>query len=248
MSTTVAKSLTVTPSNDQLINPSVFSNLKKEINVMLSYALNNGISVDSNTNSFSNSDSVNELIAIHNSLSKSVSPATPKSILYLDNIKNTDSSTNLYKRFPLARNLIVMATFFILLFILTALSKEVNDASLDKGILDNNGFSLLLNITFLCSVSGLGVVFYLLKNVSTSIQKGTLIPEDSIYYTSLILLGIIAGLIMSEIVVIYINDPKDINLFNRSILALIGGFSSDAIFSILQSMINKIKQVFTSPS
>ena len=113
--------------------------------------------------------------------------------------------------------------------------------------MDNNGLSLLLNLTFLCSISGLGVAFYLLKNVSNSIQKGTLVPEDAIYYTALIFLGIIAGIILSEIISLY-TTSSDINLFNKSILALIGGFSSDAIFSVLQSLVTKVKQLFSIPA
>ena len=106
----------------------------------------------------------------------------------------------------------------------------------------------MLNLGYLAAVSGLGVLFYLLKDVSTSIKNGTLVPEDSISYMSQILLGIIAGLIMSEILSLYLKDPDEINLFNKSILALIGGFSSDAIFSILQGLINKIKGIFIAPS
>jgi hypothetical protein len=97
---------------------------------------------------------------------------------------------------------------------------------------------------YLCSVSGLGVIFYLLKNVSSSLKKGTLLPEESIEYIAQIVLGVIAGLSLSEILSIYLTDPKSVNLFNKSILALIGGFSSDAIFSILQGVIDRIKSIF----
>ena len=111
--------------------------------------------------------------------------------------------------------------------------------------MSNSGKSLLLNLVFLASVSGLGVVFYMLKDVSSSVKDGTLIPEDTIYYVALVVLGVIAGLIMSEILSLYNSDPNGINLFNKSVLALVGGFSSDAIFSILQGVINKIKSIFT---
>ena len=50
---------------------------------------------------------------------------------------------------------------------------------------------------------------------------------------------------MSEIISFYISDPEGINLFNKSVLALIGGFSSDAIFSVLQSLIERIKAIFS---
>ncbi|MBV1923492.1 MAG: hypothetical protein KUG68_05620, partial [Flavobacteriaceae bacterium] len=104
---------------------------------------------------------------------------------------------------------------------------------------------LLLNLGFIASISGLGVIFYLLKSVSTSVKRGTLVPEDSVYYTALIVLGIIAGLILSEILTLNSGaTTTNINLFNKSLLALVGGFSSDAIFSILQGVIDKIKNIF----
>ena len=95
------------------------------------------------------------------------------------------------------------------------------------------------------SISGLGVLFYLLKSVNTAVKNATLVPEDKVYYAALIVLGVISGLIMSEIISVYTKDPSEINLFNKSILALIGGFSSDAIFSILQGIIDRIKLIFS---
>ena len=158
-----------------------------------------------------------------------------------------DNSTKktLLNKLPLVRNLILLALVFLSAFIITSLFPEVNNDSLDEGIMSNSGKSLLLNLVFLASVSGLGVVFYMLKDVSSSVKDGTLIPEDTIYYVALVVLGVIAGLIMSEILSLYNSDPNGINLFNKSVLALVGGFSSDAIFSILQGVINKIKSIFT---
>lgn len=61
---------------------------------------------------------------------------------------------------------------------------------------------------------------------------------------ALIVLGVISGLILSEILNVYVKDPESINLFNKSVLALVGGFSSDAIFSVLQGIIDRIKGLF----
>ena len=55
------------------------------------------------------------------------------------------------------------------------------------------------------------------------------------------------AIILSEIISLY-TTSSDINLFNKSILALIGGFSSDAIFSVLQSLVTKVKQLFSIPA
>ncbi|MFD0964486.1 hypothetical protein [Pseudofulvibacter geojedonensis] len=243
--TTITKGEVATSSTNQLVSTGVTNEIKSEINAMLSFALNNGLAINNEVNSLLESTKINDLLTVHALLIKDVLPATPKSIQYLNIINQEGIQENSYSKVPLVRNLILLALFFLTAFVTTALFPEVNNDSLDKGIMDNNGLSLLLNLTFLCSISGLGVAFYLLKSVSTAIQKGTLVPEDAIYYTALIFLGIIAGIILSEIISLYTTD-NGINLFNKSILALIGGFSSDAIFSVLQSLIAKIKQLFST--
>ena len=220
--------------------------LSDDINNMLSFAIHNGLPINPEVNTLVQNSSVDDLFNAYNLLCKNVAPATPKSIQYTKSLYDNSTKKTLLNKLPLVRNLILLALVFLTAFIITSLFPEVNNDSLDKGILANSGKSLLLNLVFLASVSGLGVVFYMLKDVSSSVKDGTLIPEDTIYYVALIVLGVIAGLIMSEILSIYNTNPKDINLFNKSVLALIGGFSSDAIFSILQSVINKIKSFFGS--
>jgi hypothetical protein len=226
------------------ISIAVIDEISDEINNMLSYAVYNGITINTDVNQLIQNSSIDDLINAHNLLSKNVAPATPKSIAFTDRLHKNGKDRSILSKLPLVRNLIFLALFFLMIFIITGLSPNVNNDSLDKGIMENHGLSLLLNIGFLCSVSGLGVVFYLLKNVSSSLKKGTLLPEESIEYIAQIVLGVIAGLILSEILSIYLTDPNSVNLFNKSILALIGGFSSDAIFSILQGVIDRIKSVF----
>mgnify|MGYP000577872842 CR=1 FL=1 len=230
------------------ISQQVINELSDEINNMLSFAVYNGITVNTEINALIQNSNVDDLINAHNLLCKNVAPATPKSIEYTRKMHHEGSSKSVFNKIPLSRNLMILAFVFLVLFIATVMSKDVNNQSLDKGILGSSGFPLLLNLGYLASVSGLGVLFYLLKDVSTSIKKGTLVPEDSISYMSQILLGIIAGLILSEILSLYLKDPNEINLFNKSVLALVGGFSSDAIFSILQGLINKIKGIFIGPN
>jgi len=234
-------------NTNTVVSTRVTDELKSEINCMLSFALNNGLTLNSDINVLLESTKLNDLLTVHGLLSKNVVPATPKSILYLNIINKDGIQESSYNKLPLVRNLIFLSLFFLIAFIASALSPDVNNNSLDLGIMENNGVSLLLNLVFLCSISGLGVAFYLLKSVSIAIQKGTLVPEDAIYYTALVFLGIIAGIILSEIILLH-TTTNGINLFNKSILALIGGFSSDAIFSILQSLISKVKQLFSTPS
>ncbi|NQY05987.1 MAG: hypothetical protein HRT68_07320 [Flavobacteriaceae bacterium] len=236
---------TITPKKQPGISKSVINEMSEEINNMISFAIFNGIKINTDINALVQNSNVNDLINAHNLLCDNVAPATPKSIQYTKKLHQDGKEKSLMKKLPLVRNLIVLALLFLFTFIGTGLSTHVNNDSLDKGIMSQQDpWILLLNLSFLASIAGLGVVFYLLKSVSTSVKSGTLIPEDAIYYVALIVLGLISGLIMSEIISLYTTDPNRINLFNKSLLALIGGFSSDAIFSVLQGLINKIKGLF----
>lgn len=240
-----ASKSTSKPANET-ISKRVIDELTNEINNMLSYAIYNGITINTDINSLIKSKNVENLINAHNLLVKNIAPATPKSIEFTKNIRVNEKNKSIFNRLPLVRNLIVLSLFFLTMFIATGLSPDVNNNSLDEGVLNNNGWSLLLNICFLASISGLGVLFFLLKKVSDSIKESTLVSEEAISYIAQIILGIIAGILMSEIISFYSNDPKSINLFNKSAMALIGGFSSDALFSILQNMIDRIKSIFVT--
>lgn len=246
MMTPVSTLEKTTATSDKIpgVSKKVIDEMSNEINNMLSFAVYNGIIINTQINPLIQNSSVDDLINAHNLLCKIIAPATPKSIEYTRKLHQQEKKRFLYSRLPLVRNLIILTLLFLGTFILTGLSPDVNNDSLDKGIMNNNGLPLLLNIAFLCSVAGLGVLFYLLKNVSNSLKDSTLVPEDSIYYLAIIILGIIAGLISSEIISFYKNDPENINLFNKALLALIGGFSSDAIFSVLQGIIDRIKTIF----
>ncbi len=231
------------------ISQEVIYELSDEVNNMLSFAVYNGLTVNTEVNPLIQNSNVDDLINAHNLLCKNVAPATPKSIVYTKKLYEKGTKKSIFNKLPLLRNLMILAVLFLIAFIATGQSSLVNNDSLKDGIMDSNGTSLVLNLFYLASVAGLGVLFYLLKEVSTSLKKGTLVPEDYIAYMSQILLGIMAGLILSEILASYVVDPNtNASMFNKSVLALIGGFSSDAIFSILQGVINKVKSIFIAPN
>lgn len=227
------------------ISPELMEKLNAEINAMLLFAIHNGIIINTEINSLiKNNNNIDDLIHAHNLLVKNVAPATPKSIDFIKETFKNDNGLSFFKKPTLIRNLIILTVLFLIFFILTALSPKVNNDSLAQGIMENHGVSLLLNIGFLTSISGLGVMFYLLKNACLSIAKGSLMPEETISYVAQIILGIVSGIIISEIIFFYTVKPSDINLINRCVLALIGGFSSDAIFSIIQGIVDRIKTIF----
>ena len=249
--TNTVKSSTITeaPVNDLTkagISQEVIDELSREINNMLAFAVYNGTIINTEINTLIQNSTVDDLINAHNLLCKNIAPATPKSIEYTKKLHAKGQGKTFFSQLPLVRNLILLALFFLIVFIFTGQTEAVNNNSLDLGMMSNHGSSLLLNLGYLASVSGLGVLFSILKRVSGSVINGTLVPEETMEYAAQIVLGIIAGLLMSEVIVFYTKDAESINLFNKSVLALIGGFSSEAIFSILQGLIDRIKAIFVT--
>ena len=237
-----------TASSERVIpglSQEVINTLTSEINLMMAFAGNNGLIINTEVNGLIQSESIDDLINAHNLLCKNVAPATPKSIGYTNRIRMNNRTRSVFRQIPLVRNLILLALFFLIAFVLTAITPEVSNDSLDKGVLGNDGWSLFYNLSFLASVAGLGVLFHLLKSVATSVRRSTLVPEETINYIAQILLGVISGLLLSEVIIFYTQDSENINLFNKSVLALVGGFSSDAIFTVLEGLITRLKSIFT---
>ena len=127
------------------------------------------------------------------------------------------------------------------------MSSEVNTKNQEAGLLASHGWVLFYNLIFICSASLLGVMFYLLKTINDKIKDHTLLPVDEIEVNAVIIIGVISGFIIAELF------KFDGNAFSASIktqkmtLALLGGFSSDAIFSILKGIVNKTKALFSTP-
>ena len=164
---------TKTTTTKSGISPEITAQLSSDINCMLGYASRNAIPIDTQLLGLIENSSVEDLINAHNVLVKNISPATPKSIRYTRALYQDEQQKSIFRRLPLVRNLMLLALVFLACFVFTALSPEVNNDSLDKGVLDNEGRSLLLNLVFLASISGLGVAFYLLKTVSSAVKNGT---------------------------------------------------------------------------
>ncbi len=62
----------------------------------------------------------------------------------------------------------------------------------------------------------------------------------------MLIMGMLSGLIMSEVIVLNQEVDNQSVEMNRLLFALLGGFSSETVFSIMQGIMAKIKAVTTS--
>ena len=182
---------------------------------------------------------VANLNKIHNILSTVVAPATPAGILFLAKENRKPSPWSFLGKVPLVRRMMLTALVFLVLFVGLSLSVDVN---FDGGnILDSNGMPLLKNLLFYLSSAGLGACFAALFKANKYIAKGTFNPEYEPAYWTRIMLGIIAGLFLSEMVPMSL-EASQVSL-GRPTLALVGGFSASLVFRILQRLVETVESL-----
>ncbi|MFM2392256.1 MAG: hypothetical protein RLZZ546_233 [Bacteroidota bacterium] len=222
-----------------------------EIQKMLSFVYHKGIKIPENISkqSLTNDSSVNDtasLIADYNLLTAAILPSTPESIKFIG--KEFMGTTDDLKawQLPLVKKYIIMTIATLAVLIGVSLMPQVSAENQDKSILSLSGSTLFYNLVFICSASLLGVMFYILKTIKDKIDTFALIPVDVFSFNISIMIGIVAGFIISELFTFTNNVLGGSIEVHKMTLALLGGFASDAIFTILHSMVNKIKEFFSA--
>ena len=182
----------------------------------------------------------------YNALIAAVAPATPASIQYINkNMTKHDKELKWYE-FPILTKCLFIAAMALMALIGISLLPQVSVEAQAKGLLNSSGWVLFYNLIFVCSASLIGVMFYLLKTISTKIKNYTLSEVDAIEINGAILIGVISGFIIAELFTFTISQfAGDKIEIQKMTLALLGGFSSDAIFTIIQNFVNRIKSLFS---
>ena len=212
--------------------------------IMVNYATKRGIALPNNIN-FSLQQTNESLVSNYNTITKTIQPATVESIQFIDNYICSIKEEHKWYKTPIFSKCLFIAIGALICLISVGLLPSVNEKNQAAGILASSGMTLLYNLLFICSASLLGVMFYLLKTISDKIKNYTLLPVDAIEVNSTIIIGLISGFIISELFNFDIDTIASSIEMQKMTLALLGGFSSDAIFSTLQAIVNKVKALFS---
>ncbi len=187
-----------------------------------------------------------QLVKVHADLSKIVEPAVPQSILLLYLAKQSGRWRSLGP-VPLVRHLMLVAIIALVTFIIVVLSPDINAEG--KSIFNSEGIPLLINMLFLLAAAGLGSSFTALYKANRYITKLTFDPNQEASYWIRFLLGLISGLILA--IVISENAVKSEFLETgivRPLLAILGGFSADLVYTFLNRMVETIRSLFEGSS
>jgi hypothetical protein len=232
-----------------------------ECDAMARYALGTGLklplplqqSIDMFENVFEQDDNsvpTATLTTLHSQLADVVGPATPRTIylLHVDKPRNTWLSI----LGPLAsiRRLNLGTALSTLIFVFSSLSDSISHKNLSMDIYSLDGMESLQVLVFLMSAAAMGGCFQSMFIAHTFIQKGTYDPRFESSYWMRISLGIIAGLVLSQMIPIGPGPEtgdavSPAAAFGKPLLALLGGFSATLVYTILQRLVDTVESLFT---
>jgi hypothetical protein len=183
------------------------------------------------------------LASIHRRLAAAIAPATPQAVTLLDPDRRAGQPLAWLGPVPLIRFLTIAASLFLFAVIATALAPDVSADNVDRGFLDSYGMQLLWNVLFLMFCAGLGASFAALFQAHRYIADSTYDPKYDASYGARLILGVIAGLILVEMLPADLFNKGAMHSFGKPALAMLGGFSATAVYRLLQRLVETLETV-----
>ncbi|GAB5523452.1 MAG: hypothetical protein Roseis2KO_13240 [Roseivirga sp.] len=260
----------ISQADHQLKTMQLRDNLLKECRVMASFAITRGKSVDAaHIAPLHKDDSEikgSELLPVYNYLVNLVKPATPGTLVLFEKNRQSTNRFKFLGPLPIVRQFMLLTIFSLLALILTSLSSDVNTHTIQLSLLQGNGIDQALRLTFLLACASVGASFYALFKMNSYINQGTFDMKYAATYWSRFVLGLVAGVLLSELFVVFINSAESTqqitsnqglnenvvldsaNYLLKPILAILGGFSASLVYRILNRLIEAIESIFKGSS
>lgn len=217
-----------------------------ENKAMARYAAGSGLKIPNNLltpleeDDGKNTPSISQLVHIHNQLTHIVAPARPETVYLMDKYHNTKSFWRFMGPIPSLRIVSFVSVLFLVAFIGLSLFPNVNAETINQSLFDSSGEDLLLNLLFILSAAGMGSAFAILFKIQSFISDGTYNPQDESSYIINLILGLFAGVILSELIPI----SQDSHQLMKPLIALLGGFSSSMVYRILNRLVGNLEALF----
>jgi hypothetical protein len=220
---------------------------------MASYAVSAGITVpasalaaiDAPTAPGEDGD-IARLSTAHEQLVRIIAPTRPSLVMALAETADQAGALRVLGRVLLVRNQMLLALGSLVAFITLSLTTYINDKT-NGNIFESSGIPLLICELFFLSAAGLGASFAGLFQADREIVAGTFDPRHQSSYWTRFLLGLIAGLLLATLFDVHGSGASgggtvDSGLrFSEAVLALLGGFSSSAVFRILNRLVETLE-------
>ena len=200
-----------------------------ELQLMLRYALGEGFELDDNTRQAvaeaQGPIDFGKLMTAHAALSKVIAPATPLSLKATEPARGPLGSL---RRPPLILAMILVGALSAIGFVVTILYTTTSKSPAGEK----------LNW---CFAAALGAVFYVLFTALSYVKDRTFDPRYNPLYVIRFVLGVLAGLILAIVLgAPLFNKNTTISGLGPSVIALLGGFSTEAVYQVLQRLVDML--------
>lgn len=195
------------------------------------------------------SPGIDEIIASHGALSAAIAPATPRTIAAYAAADRSGPLARIFGPTPEVRRIMLVNVFFVVAFFGLSLSEQINPATISLSIYDQQGVTLLMKLLFILSAAGIGATFGALFEIWEDIRAGTYDPATESAHWMRIALGIVAGLVLSEIVQTSAAVPQGgaaiaSGGIAEPLLALVGGFSARVLHLVITRIVSAVESTF----
>lgn len=237
--------------------------LYKQCSVMLDYALKVGKTIEGHQviplTKPQKELTSEELFPVFNYLTNLVKPAVPGTLLLFEKNRQSNSSFKSLGPLPIVRAFMLVTIISLLALIGVSLFPKVNNQTMMLSMLQGSGWEQVERLAFLLAAAGVGGSFYALFKMNGYIKNGTFDMKYAPTYWSRFVLGLVSGVLLSELFVVFIetlpstansapnNDAEPLTsapYLMKPILAIIGGFSANLVYRILNRLIDAIESLF----
>ncbi len=182
-----------------------------------------------------------ELIGAHHALKQLVAPATPAGVRIYCQMRT--GRARLLGPHATIRRLSIANILFMLMFFATSASTLINADTIRLSVYEQSGAPLMFKLLFITAVSGIGASFAVLFEAWEDIRRRRFDPVMESSYWLQIGLGVVAGLILTEIVQTGAEGAAD-GTFKGPLVALAGGFSAGLLHVVLSRVVKAIRNIF----
>ena len=184
------------------------------------------------------------LTGAHNHLAKLICPATPRAITLFAREVAKGGVIRFFGSVPLVRQFMLVAFVFLVMIIGLGTSKytTIEPGEVDPwSIFTTSGTEMLTKLLFLMSAAGLGACFAALFRANRFIVDSTYDPKYATSYWIRLLTGVISGVVLCEL--IPVGDDPTLQGVGKPTLALLGGFSGNTVYRILERLVLSVESV-----
>jgi hypothetical protein len=219
---------------------SYLEQISSEYRQMLRYSLAEGLAMDDQTRiaisaipQVPDMSNLGDLLVAHLALSKLIAPATPRSLEATEPARGALMGS--LRRPPLIMWMIIIGIVAAAGFVIT----EIFIGQATETAVTGNNYALeRLNW---CFAAALGAVFYVLFTAHGYVKDRTFDPRYNSVYIIRFVLGLLSGLILATVLGAKLFAGKTgVNELGPSVIALLGGFSSEAVYQILQRLVDML--------